>query len=80
MVEAINFVSTRTRDVGDTPQLLTPEDYREGMTIADLIRLCKDTHPQVSNGTISRFLTAYTGKFVRTQWVYNVLHQELKRK
>ena len=80
MVEAINFVPTRTRTVGETKQLLTPADYKEGMGIADLIRLCKQQHPNESNGNISRFLTEFTGRYVRPQWVYNVLHTELKRK
>jgi len=80
MVEAINFVATRSRNVGEVKQLMKPEEYTVGMSIADMIRKIHAEQPSESNGSISRFLTEFTGKHVRTQWVYNVLHTELKRK
>jgi hypothetical protein len=79
-IQSIKFVSTRSKDSGETRQLLNPSDYKQGDTIADLIRRCKKQHPTASNGEIGRFLTEFTGKFVRTQWVFNVLANPPKRK
>jgi hypothetical protein len=79
-IQSVNFVATRTKDSGETRQLLATSDYKAGMTIADLIRQCKSKHPEATNGEIGRFLTAFTGKFVRTQWVFNVLANPPKRK
>jgi len=79
-METVNFVATRSRTTAEPRQLLTPSDYKEGMTVADLIRKIHKDTPDASNGEVSRFLTIFIGKPVRPQWVYNVLHTELKRK
>jgi len=79
-LKTIEFVPTKTKDSGVTRQLLQPTDYKVGMSIAELIRLSKSKNPEVSNSEISRFLTQFTGKHVRPQWVFNVLTNPPKGK
>lgn len=79
-IQKIDFVPTKSREARAPRQLLKAEDYKVGMTIASLIRLAKKKVPDASNGEISRFLSEFTGKHVRPQWVFNVLNTELKTK
>ena len=59
---------------------LTKEEVLGFQSIADAIRYLVTKHPEASNGSIAKLLSNYHSKTVRPQWVYNVRHQELKRK
>lgn len=79
-IKAVKFEETFSRNVKAPRQLLETTDYKVGMTMATLIRMCKEKDPKTSNGEIARFLTEFTGKFVRPQWVFNVLNNPPKGK
>ncbi len=74
------LIATKGRSETIDKTLLTDAELQQVKSMAEAIRLCIKKHPNESNGTIARFLSKHHVKKVPPQWVYNVRHQELKRK
>lgn len=74
------LIATKGRATTQDVEILTEAEIKKCTSMADAIRACVAKDPQLSNGTIARFLSKYHTKDVRPQWVYNVRNQELKRK
>lgn len=73
------MIQSKARSISEDKVLLTDAEIESCVSVADAIRKCIKKHPNVSNGTIARFISKHHNKEVRVQWVYNVRNQKLKR-
>lgn len=74
------MIKTKGRSTTIDKDILTDDQLKSVESMADAIRLCIKVDPNASNGTIARFLSKHHTKKVPPQWIYNVRHQQLKRK
>ena len=64
-----------SRKVAEPRQLLTQEEIDGCKSVSDAIRKCLKKFPDAKDREISDFL-----ELGRPQWVWNVRHQNLKKK